>query len=73
MITGGHYAGIFLAEEVYMNDFFDNVILDATDWSMESLSQKHNSTVNNLSQQPSRGISLSGTNGSAIVLPEMVD
>jgi len=73
MITGKHYAGIFLAEEVYINDFFDNVILDATDWSMESLSLEYNSTLNNLSSIQSRGISLSGASGSKIVLPEMVN
>lgn len=71
IISGEHYAGIFLAEEVYINDFFDNVILDATDWSMESLSQKHNSTLNNLSQIPSRGISLSSGSGAAIILPDV--
>lgn len=73
LITGEHYAGIFLAEETYINDFFDNVILDAENWSMESLSQKFNSTVNNLSQTPSRGISLSSSSGPAIVLPEIVN
>ena len=55
------------------NDFFDNVILDSTDWSMESLSQKYNNTINNLSQIPSRGISLSVGGGSVIILPGMSD
>ena len=73
LITGAHYAGIFLAEETYINDFFDNVILDASCWSMESLSQRYNSTVNNLSQLPSRGISLSAASGPAIVLPQIVN
>lgn len=73
IVSGEHYAGIFLAEEVYINDFFDNVILDSTDWSMESLSQKYNNTINNLSQIPSRGISLSVGGGSVIILPGMSD
>lgn len=71
MITGEHYAGIFIAEECYINDFFDNVIMDATWWSMECLSNRFNSTVNNLSTISSRGIDLSNANGGVTVYPAM--
>jgi parallel beta-helix repeat protein len=58
IIHGPHYAGIFLAEDVYMNDFFDNVIIGAK-WSFESISNKHNNTLNNLTNIKSRGIKVS--------------
>lgn len=60
MITGTHYAGIFLSEEAYINDFFDNTIMDATHWAIESLSDKHNSFVNNLTPLNSRGVEETG-------------
>lgn len=71
IITGEHYAGIFIAEECYINDFYDNVIMDAVFWSMESLSGKYNATSNNLSDISSRGIDLSNTNGGVMAYPAM--
>ena len=59
MITGKHYAGIFLDRDSYINDIFDNGIMDATFWSIESISEKFNSCVNNFSLVQSRGIALS--------------
>lgn len=56
MITGAHYAGIFLSEGAYINDFFDNTIMDATHWAIECLSDRHNSFVNNHSGIESRGV-----------------
>lgn len=73
IITGEHYAGIFIAEECYINDFYDNVIMDAVFWSMESLSARFNATSNNLSDISSRGIDLSNTNGGIISYPAMVE
>ena len=73
IITGEHYAGIFMAEECYINDFYDNVIMDAVFWSMESLSSRFNATSNNLSDISSRGIDLSNTNGGIISYPAMAE
>ena len=73
IITGEHYAGIFMAEECYINDFYDNVIMDAVFWSMESLSARFNATSNNLSDISSRGIDLSNTNGGIISYPAMTE
>lgn len=56
MITGAHYAGIFISEGAYINDFFDNTIMDATHWALESLSDAYNSIVNNHSNLESRGV-----------------
>ena len=69
IIRGEHYAGIFLAEECYINDFFDNVIMGPTWWSMECLSDKFNSTANNISDISSRGIDLSNATGGVYVFP----
>jgi parallel beta-helix repeat protein len=73
MITGPHYSGIFLAEECYVNDMFDNTILNCEHFSMECLSNKYNSSLNNYSDRPSRGIWLSDKNGAIIVLPRKSD
>ena len=56
MITGTHYAGIFLSEGTYINDFFDNIIMDATHWAIESLTDQFNSIVNNYTPLESRGL-----------------
>ena len=61
MISGRHYAGVFLGAGGFVNDFFDNTIYDCTNWSMECLSTRFNSTVNNISNVVSRGINLTGT------------
>lgn len=73
VISGEHYAGIFIAEKCYINDFFDNVIMDATWWSMECLSDRFNSTANNLSGISSRGIDLSNANGGANIYPAEIN
>lgn len=69
IIRGEHYAGIFLAEECYINDFFDNVIMDPTWWSMECLSNRFNSTSGNISNVSSRGIDLSSGTGGVYIFP----
>ena len=58
VVSGGHYAGVFLGKDSYINDFFDNLFMGCTNWSMESISGKFNSSVNNMSNVSSRGISL---------------
>lgn len=62
-ISGGHYAGVFMGEDAFMNDIFDNTFMDCTDWAMESLSEKYNSTLNNMANMPTRGIELSNGQG----------
>ena len=54
-ISGGHYAGVFMGEDAFMNDIFDNTFMDCTDWAMESLSEKYNSTLNNMANMPPAG------------------
>lgn len=61
LITGKHYTGIFIDTDTFINDFFDNTIMDATHWSIECISDKFNSCVNNFSLVQSRGIPLSNT------------
>lgn len=51
VINGGHYAGVYLAEECSTNDFFNNVILDPIMYSIESDSTKYNSVINNTSDK----------------------
>lgn len=48
-ITGNHYSGIFVGEECYVNDIFDNVIMEAQMFAVEAISKKYNSIVNNMS------------------------
>lgn len=62
-ISGGHYAGVFMGEDAFMNDIFDNTFMDCTDWAMESLSEKYSSTLNNMANMPTRGIELSNGQG----------
>lgn len=49
IITGSHYSGIFVGEECYVNDIFDNVIMEPQMFAVEAISNKFNSIVNNLS------------------------
>jgi parallel beta-helix repeat protein len=70
-ISGVHYSGIFIAEECYINDIFDNTIMDSEMFSIESLTDKFNSSVNNLANKESRGISLSNS-VATIVLPNSI-
>ena len=52
-----------MGENAFMNDIFDNTFMDCTDWAMESLSEKYNSTLNNMANMPTRGIELSNGQG----------
>lgn len=47
IITGNHYAGVFIGEGCYINDVFDNIIMDPQMYAVESVSAKFNSIVNN--------------------------
>lgn len=47
IITGNHYSGVFIAEECYINDVFDNVIMDSEAFGVEAISLKFNSIINN--------------------------
>lgn len=55
--------GVFMGEDAFMNDIFDNTFMDCTDWAMESLGEKYNSTLNNMANMPTRGIELSNGQG----------
>lgn len=70
-INGNHYSGVFIAEDCYINDIFDNTIMDSEMFSMESLTDKKNNSVNNMANKESRGIALSN-NAPTIVLPNTV-
>lgn len=48
-ICGDHYAGVYIAEACYVNDVFDNVIMEPQMYAVEALSKKFNSIVNNYS------------------------
>ena len=56
-IRGSHYSGIFLDPGSDFNSIRFNVVLDATAWALESAQQMNNSSVNNLTNLPSRNIS----------------
>ncbi len=55
-VRGPHYAGIFLAHGSDQNDIFDNVVMDAQHWALESVEPQANSSLNNLTNLPSRNI-----------------
>lgn len=48
-ITGNHYAGVFIGADCYVNDVFDNVIMEPGEFAVEAVSTKFNSIVNNIS------------------------
>jgi len=54
VISGDHYSGVFIGEECYVNDVFDNVIMEPQMFAIEAISLKFNSIVNNLSNANSR-------------------
>lgn len=56
LIRGNHYAGIFFAAGSDTNDVFDNLIMDSGSWALESVVSMPNSTVNNLTNRPSRNV-----------------
>ena len=54
LVRGSHYAGVFFAPGSDLNDLFDNAIFNATNWAIESAGRQNNSTLNNLTNLPSR-------------------
>lgn len=48
-ITGNHYAGVFIGADCYVNDVFDNVIMEPGEFAVEAVSTKFNSIINNIS------------------------
>lgn len=51
IVTGSNYAGVFLAEESYCNDVFDNTILGSEWFAIECHSKMFNSMLNNIMDQ----------------------
>lgn len=47
-IMGNHYTGVFIDERCYVNDVFDNIIMDARVYAVEAISDKFNSMINNI-------------------------
>lgn len=47
IISGSHYSGIFIDEGCYINDVFDNIVMDAQVCGIEAVSLKFNSIINN--------------------------
>lgn len=56
LVRGSHYAGVFFAPGSDLNDLFDNAIFGASNWAIESATKQNNSTLNNLTNLPSRNI-----------------
>ncbi len=71
-IRGTHYSGIFFGAGSDRNNVFDNTILDATAWALESTSQMANTTLNNYTNLPSRNIG-SGLDPALLVIGQPVD
>ncbi len=55
-IRGTHYSGIFFDAGSAQNNVFDNTIMDATNWALESVQAITNFTLNNLTNLQSRNI-----------------
>lgn len=55
-IRGTHYAGIFFGPGSTENDVFDNTVFGATAWALEQVQAQPNSSLNNLTNLPSRNI-----------------
>ena len=55
-VTGPHYAGIFVGRGAYMNDCISNIVTDTVYWSVENLSERSNTIVNNIVDNKSRGL-----------------
>lgn len=53
-ISGNHYSGVFIGEGGYVNDVFDNVIMQAQMFSIEAVSTMFNSIVNNTADKDVR-------------------
>ena len=56
IIRGTHYAGVFFGPGSDTNDVFDNLIFGAKAWALESVSRQPNSSLNNLTNLPSRNV-----------------
>lgn len=54
VISGEHYSGVFIGEGGYVNDVFDNVIMQPQMFSVECTSVMYNSIVNNISNKEIR-------------------
>lgn len=57
-ITGNHYSGVFIGEGCYVNDVFDNVIMEPQMFAIEAISKKFNSIINNISNMEIRNENL---------------
>ncbi|MDQ1474221.1 MAG: hypothetical protein QOJ99_5701 [Bryobacterales bacterium] len=57
LIRGNHFSGIYFDNDSDQNDIFDNVIMDAQRWALESVKSMPNSSLNNLTNLASRNIS----------------
>jgi parallel beta-helix repeat protein len=66
-IRGAHYSGIYFDPGSDTNNVFDNTIMDATNWALESSQQMNNTTLNNFTNLLSRNIG-SGLNPALIAL-----
>ncbi len=55
-IRGTHYSGIFFDAGSDLNNIFDNTIMDALDWALESVAVMANDSLNNLTNIVSRNI-----------------
>lgn len=53
-IMGNHYTGIFIDKDCYVNDVFDNMIMEVRTFSVESVSHMFNSIINNTSNAGER-------------------
>lgn len=47
IISGNHYSGIFIDDGCYINDVFDNIVMDAQVCGIEAVSLRFNSIINN--------------------------
>lgn len=48
IVSGNYCAGIFIDKECYINDVFDNVVMDSRNFGIEVISLKFNSIANNI-------------------------
>lgn len=53
-IMGNHYTGIFIDKDCYVNDVFDNMIMEVRTFSVEAVSHMFNSIINNTSNAGER-------------------
>ena len=55
-IRGPHYSGIYFDYGSTLNNVLDNVILDAENWALESAAVMQNTSLDNLTNLPSRNM-----------------